>query len=342
MKRFITQTFLYAGILVLLLALMNSYYWHVSKASSFEMTEDEGLVLKYETFKQRDQVNDFNTLFLGSSRIYRHINPQLFDSLTGTTKSYNLAFSNLFPFRLNDFAVKVLNDKKRNDVTVFMELAPIASVGKNFNSMPIKKSVTIDRVQTAGSFFKTFSKGGSVAGYAEQVRYMQAFFWKYGSPGTVQQYVQKITALKQNEIKNEVNGYYALDQETSAEFLDRKLTTTDTLALTFQNPVLQRVDHLMKGKDPYFDNLMALTVRLKNAGAKEIIFVIPPRIEGHVTFIAAYYQKLEAAGFRIINLSQPDKFPELYKLEYSYDHAHLNNTGARYLTRYLATIYQQQ
>ncbi len=83
---------------------------------------------KLERLKERS--DDYDTLFLGSSRIYHQIIPQLYDRLTGergiATKSFNAAVDGMRPWKtLKATFDQILKFRPKHLRWVFIELGAI-------------------------------------------------------------------------------------------------------------------------------------------------------------------------------------------------------------------------
>ncbi len=74
----------------------------------------------------KDHIDDYDTLFLGTSRIYRHVIPKLFDGLTTEreipTKSFNAAADGMRPPEDSYVFDQILGYRPKHVRWVFLEL----------------------------------------------------------------------------------------------------------------------------------------------------------------------------------------------------------------------------
>ena len=186
--------------------------------NSYEVPE---IVERKNSFNDLIHEKEVNTVFVGSSRIFRHVNPILFDSLTGL-KSYNLGYAGLFPFRSYDFIQQLeLTDNIQH---IFIELAPLALLGKNFNSEPFVHSIDFERYKMAVSF-----AGSGAYTTAEEFKYYSGytllFLYKYSGVGISkyvnQEFFNLVDLRMNNDDDNMYNqGFLSLDDDLSLKGYD--------------------------------------------------------------------------------------------------------------------------
>jgi hypothetical protein len=332
MSKFLLRTLLFFFSIAAVILIVNIFLWSgVEDDHSFgrfEKFEEAQLANKYSEFLRLDSANTFNTLFFGTSKIYRHLDPSLYDSvLQGETRSYNLAFGNLFPFRLYDALDAVLTAKKDKGIEVFIEIAPLAKVGENYDVLQIQNSVTIERLKISNNYLQLFENKRIVS--AAFLESCNAFAWKYFSPALLKSYWEGRTAIgtwNKNAIQR--NGFVPLELEKEEIIIQRHKPV--------DYPYPPQVDPLEK-EDHFFDFMLGHVLSLKKIGLKNVYFVIPPRVyKGDHVFMATMKHKLEKKGFVVFDLSDVRKYPQFYKADLSYDRTHLNSDGARQFTMELA------
>src|SRR5690606_31912244 len=81
----------------------------------------------------------------------------------------------------------------------------------------------------------------------------------------------------------------------------------------------------------YESYLKELILKVEGYGAK-LIFIIPPRLENYSRYDRLLGILKEG---NLVNLSNPIEFPQFYRVENSFDLGHMNEKGARLLTREL-------
>lgn len=337
MKKFLVRFSVFAFLLLSAIVLLNTVLWRLadsgSRYESFQNLEEKQLVDKYNSFLQLDSMQSFNTLFFGTSKIYRHLDPLLFDSLTNNSRTYNLAFGNLFPFRLYDAIEAVMEVKLRKDVSIFIEIAPIGKVGDNYDVVPIQKSIDFDRLTITNNYLQVFESKGNIS--ATFLAACKALTWKYTAPSLMQKYLSldNDKAATHRPLGIARNGFVPLDVETDQVILERHRP------VKYPHPPITK-PLLVDNK--FFDYILETVTRLKQLGVKQVYFVVPPRIyrSDHL-LIASIKEKLKQKGLVVFDLSDAKKYPEFYESDLSYDKTHLNLKGARRFTLELANAVRQ-
>jgi hypothetical protein len=336
-KNFLTRLVIFFIPVLVAVFAMNFYLWNgytPNRLARYARFEEHQLVQKYASFLRDDSTSNYNTLFFGTSRIYRHVNPAVFDSLTGTS-SYNLGFSNLFPFRLYDMVDVVIDSKARKDVDVFIEIAPLAQIGGNYRVLPIQNSITFERLEIAFDYLrryenKTYQSSG-VWG-----RNVLAFAWKYFSFELIKNVLLGDTKTHPGWDKDGIDtkGFVPLDIENDQSYLSRRHPVDHPF--TDVNPK----DGNSVDADLFYQFMLQRLTRLKAIGVRNVYFILPPRtFKRDRLFLVTVRRQLEKDGFKVFDLSNPEKYGTLYSKEYAFDRSHLDSGGAKLLTIYLAQAF---
>ena len=148
MKTFIIKLCAFTLFIVMILSAIKStvpFYW--GQNQKFKLLEN-----KIEYFLENS--NQYDVLFFGSSRTYRHIDPLLFDSITGL-KSFNFGIagcSYLETHYLIDNLFKSL--VKKDSLIIFLqETAPWPIKDDNLHSIRSKYYLDIKRLDMALSYY---------------------------------------------------------------------------------------------------------------------------------------------------------------------------------------------
>ena len=310
--------------------------------ASYEQAE---IIERAETFHSLS--GQTNTVFIGSSRIFRHVDPALFDQHTGA-KSYNLGFAGMFPYRSYQY-LEYLNLKENEDVkNIFIELSPIARLGENFNTDPFIYSINLDQYYevidfTLNSQYNSLLKAKYLGGYS------LLFFYKYfgiGSAKYLNQYMWGPSLqTSETEKTNYHNGYISLDEDYARKgdnyadlknrnegFLNNYEKELEAYIQAYHEVKNIEVDMSQDEFTSYvIDQAEALIKKGKN-----VYFIISPRQEyDDLYYLLSQKKKLEKE-YAIIDFSNPADFPPLYTKEYSFDRVHLNKRGAELFTEELA------
>lgn len=282
---------------------------------------------------------DVNTFFLGSSHFYRQIIPKQYDLATNGY-SYNLGVQGLATPENYYLLENLLEEEAVTDAIIFIALSDLQSIApKNMytsrstyfiNNKILKQSLSIIGDETQFSFltktFRTFSFLGNyfyntigLAGFRSHFRESNHIeIDKIGSRGFL--------ALD-DDLSDDVQGREAAFKNQLAQFDKRIEKTKKTYAMIEAKPRLYNQSH--------YDYLDELTKKAEIKNNK-LFFVIPPRKNDYDNVL-----KLASAlpHNRIIDLANPEKYPEFYASENSFDIGHLNKKGAKIFTEKLADEY---
>lgn len=331
LKKFLKQTGMSSVIAILCILIINSTVFNIIEFNDrLRFFEEPDLINRYNDFKAGNVNGNYNLVFIGTSKVYRQINPVLFDSLTNYRfNSYNLAYANLFPFRMFDYSELILTQNDKIDVLV-LEMASLATLSENSSSYPIISSMDKNRLSIASDFMKRYSFGASK--YVDTYEYYSAFFWKHLKPGIGSCFIFRNPLGSYSE--TEIRGHKTLDDELKdprmieryAQFRKKPdiiKDSYDTLTLTLTNDLYLRY---------VFQEVLKYESRF---GVKVILF-IPPRNGKSNSWKQLYSNFFREKGIQVIDLSGETKYPDLYLPQNSFDRTHLNEKGAKILTEKLA------
>ena len=346
MRSFLSKLFLYSILLGICL-FITSLMIYRDNDTYYEYYEQENVLGSLNHFL--DHKDHYNTVFIGSSKTYRHIIPLLFDSLTtNNTKSYNLASEALFPFRTFEVLDRAVanNDSLR---TVVLELTPLALNKMNYNKKPAMFVTTPARTLKVVSMAAQ-TRLSVLKRVQYLVDYSRTFVYKYLGFGA-RYHFEIIAGLhadqnRQVSLAKEItanNGHLSLDEQMHLwgnESQKRKY------AEFLANPVIigastkSITPDSSRATDKYTD-LLVDYVHLLNARGIDVFFYISPRLsKKNATYI--YDQKERLSQFApVIDISSPEKYPALYSVEYSHDRSHLNSDGAEFATIEVAKQFNQ-
>lgn len=344
MKKFLLDV-ISKGILILLVCVLLSTFLYSIKGNFYNLYELPEIVNRKQEFKT--QSLGINTVFIGSSRIFRHVDPILFDSLTGL-KSYNLGYAGLFPFRSYDYLENLNLSADSAIKNVFIELSPIALLGQNFNTDPFVHSINSNRYTIVVNF-------GINAPYPPGIRF------KYLSGYSLLMAYKYLGIGSSKYLNHLLYGNFDLRVNDDADNIYTKgyLSLDDDLALQggdYENLISRRNDFLeapsknlakytsaydrfrklnFKANKDYFTDFVLNQARKLSQEGLNVYFIINPRQEyGDLVYLKN--QKQELVDFEIFDFTDPKKYPELFLEKYSYDRVHLNKEGAELFTKVLS------
>jgi hypothetical protein len=297
--------------------------------------------------KQKEVIvkpNNYNPIFIGSSRTYRHIDPNLFDSLmkqeTGVT-SYNLGLPATFApeiFFCYEQMLEQLNPNRQR--TIIMELQEVNLLApKNLNSL--KGTYWINNEYLIFSIKALWASPRRPLGH--KVVGTGTFFigWFLNHFGF--NYVTEVKAEAMDRESLEENGFSCLDEsmadkEYSASLWKRRNGfLADTTQVAKRASGQRKVQAIISDEKASEINNVLLNklnqlISLSAEKNVNLIFILPPRLPSYKTVLPLGYA---LGNLRFFDLSSPDCYPELWMLETSFDVAHMNCDGASIYTQSL-------
>lgn len=284
-----------------------------------------------------------DVVFFGSSRIYRQINPLLFDSLHSNSDnkniiSYNLGAPATFIPQNYYLLLKFLkSNSASNTKTVFVELQNIVPIGNNLTH------------QERSSYWLTFSNYFFI---------LKSTFNRNDLSFTGKKtiYFSYTNALLENLLgigyfKNSLftkdfysdfylgpkkNGFLPLDyelKEKPSEHLSERKKSLDIKELDTR--YLQSLES--KKTSNFYDKIHTSyindLINIYKENNIELIFIIPPRNSSKSLLTLS--NKINA---NVIDLST---YKQFYLPKYSFDNGHVNTSGANLFTQILFKEYKQ-
>lgn len=282
----------------------------------------------------RDQ---YNTVFMGSSRTYRQIDPEVIDTVLQSigTKSYNLgAHATFIPeyFALFDLFLDHQPDTPAVRY-VFMELTGINNI--KFANWYAPKSFYFLDLPLLTFVWKTHFSNPDLSlwrAISYTLPYVQGYVLKQLLP-LVWMSPKPIQTSYSGE---KGNGYYALDND---------LEQNQTLALQVRrgeflkdtNVLAERLNKMIRSKaehiPPVFADQLDALVRKASAKGIELYFIIPPKLK--------YYSSLATLRHypvwdRVIDMGDFSQNKDLQIARYNFDDGHFNGAGAAIYSQRLA------
>lgn len=347
MKKTITKTFIYLSVGALFMLGFSTIIYSVPVDRAYLHYEEASIIHKINYYqKNKDQIN---TLFIGTSRIYRQVAPILFDSLNhGTTVSYNAAYDNLRPYRTFDYIKYLEIDSSCK--YLFIELIPPSRIGDNYNANPALFSMDYDKYFSMWDFSLKSNYPLQFKVYY-LLRYSQAFFYKYLGFG-LKKYIGLIINNYEAELEplsyslEETRGFQSYQEDPSLQENEivaarRKKFLQDpdqTLkAIIRQSKTV--ISKQMANRDAFIDDLLRLEKNLMVRNI-EVFYIITPRRKTYdLTYIATMRAFVRG---HVIDLSSPELYPTFYQEKYSFDEEHLNEKGAKIFTKELNNAFRNK
>ena len=285
----------------------------------------------------------YNSVILGSMRLYRQLDPALFDAELATLglSTFNLAAPTTDHPEVLFLYEQLLDQNDRFRIKrAVIELQPLNYILSN--------NVTAPR----NYYWHNFSDFSYAVRYvldgnftfAEKTDYIYKYLVSYLANLT-NLYGFKALRLpsKPNSVGRDGNGYYALDDELldhdGPNFFSNRLADfmldgeqyvkqrTTTIAPDFDH---ESYSHYL---NKTFLNRIIDVIRLSDEKGVTVLFVIPPRFEAYLDVLAI---KEALPSGRVIEIANPREFADLYSVSTSFDKNYLNKAGAQKFTQYLA------
>lgn len=256
------------------------------------------------------QSNKYNTLLIGSSRVYRQLNPEILDSICGTS-SYNLGapassmMENLYTLHRMD--IEAIQ-------TLILELQPIMP----FNSVNENtyREIYIEDSYILPIHLSNYYEKKNFPSYVRSIKnYIKNIYSFY-----------KWRTLKKSNPLPANNGFKPLNMKSDG--LRNKEYRKDTLIIS------RRLKENTKMKINTYSTLEKEIIKLNNklkSQNTQLIIYLPPIFKNTVNT-----SQIENAGIPIINMYDPKQYPEFYESKNIFDKGHLNLKGANILTEKFA------
>ncbi|MCB0107894.1 MAG: hypothetical protein KDE53_18360 [Caldilineaceae bacterium] len=299
---------------------------------------------------------EFNTLFIGSSRVYRQINPALFDTMSVVpTSSFNLGCSRTFtPESFYLFKHMIEDDALNNLQYIVMELQIVTPIAPD-NRGAIQSQYYLDAEELRFAMAEVLNaedlslkrRSKMLIGYGESylrrllgINTLRTKLAILYNPASLWAGINAMVAA------NAPDGYYSLEREAreiGGEVLVRRQEfLANPAELSRRKAQAQQIyDNVatFHANPTYLTRLKQL-IALANAHHIHLIFVLPPRLQDEyfAELVPLFYQLNPAHR---IDLGNPERFADFYAMENSYDVGHLNDHGSALFTQALATQFSE-
>ena len=299
--------------------------------------------------------DDYDTLFLGSSRVYFQIIPAIFDPLAAAqglpTHSFNAGIADLRPPEDAYYLDQLLRQPPRHLRWVFIELSNLRP-GVNPNNTGTLRAVYWHDTPRLWILFQRTLFALSAA---------RSHRWKHTLENASEPldlfsqhcalYLQNLTNLGRGSI---FTGRFldldlpppALPGETLGDDLAGwipsgapEIMTGPALA-TYDKELAERRAQKQRGDpgDPVSQQAHeAMIAKIEKLGATPVLVVTPTIRKTH--FIPTPER---ARKTLVLDFSDLDRFPELYEQRYRLDNEHLNTAGAKVFTRLFAQTWADE
>jgi hypothetical protein len=300
---------------------------------------------KYDYYKVHK--DEYDTLFFGSSRIYSHVIPEVFDQTAQSQglslNSYNFGIPAMRAIDSTVLLEEVLANPPKNLKWVFFE----SILDKGYEPIPNA------RTQRA-IYWHNWKNTKFAAQYILQsneslpskalllTSHFLPFLYQQLNIGRVfNQVLPSEFSAEEQQVAAEftaTEGYYGLSDEADPKrqaFLQDQagyLGQVETLKSAMADP---NADLTLSANKKM---LLSRVIQIVEATGATPIFVEPPSLHPEKDFQAAQDQSTIKT---LLSYKDPVKFPQLYATAQRHDADHLNDAGSREFTRLLAEDFSQ-
>ena len=272
----------------------------------------------------------FDTLFIGSSRVYHQIDPQQFDAevaaLGGRTQSVNLAYDSVWPPESWYFLRRLLALRPPRLRWVFIELMAVNVSLEARNDRTLRTAYWHDWRHTVIAWRDIFaSRRGRAEKWRAAGEHAVIFLrWTVNFGRGAEALLPR--KAERPEPWRERGGFLPEN--------DRQISPADLPSY------LETVGRLGRGVPPqpadalYREALGELVAEVRRAGAQPV-FVITPTLSEREHFTGL------PEGVPVFSFADPAQYPGLYAPDHRYDAWHLNEKGAAELTSLLARLFAE-
>jgi hypothetical protein len=337
MKTFLIKFFLFSSIFFVLNLLPNLF---LSPYYGNQVYSE-----KYSYYKCNQ--GTFNTLILGSSRLYRQFNPKIFDSVLKEyqTSSFNIAAPATYNPEVYYLYEKLLEKTEPNRIKyAIIELQTLRNI--NSENLNTTRNYYWHNLKYLNFSIKYILTSNHQFGQKKKElikKYLLSYFYKTLNIF----YEYKTLADRKSNINKMLigenrDGFYPLSEHMNDlggnNDYKKRLTTFigDTTVLEEMCLNVKKAFSLTSNEkyfnEVHFKKLNHL-IKKSNKKGVHLVFIIPPRSVSYNELLAI---KEKISRNHIIEIANPEKYPNLYKVEYSFDGGHLNKKGADLFSEYIA------
>lgn len=300
---------------------------------------DRTIYAKYTDFSERSE--NFNTVIFGSSRLYRHINSQLLDSLLidHEFSTYNFAAPGTFNPATYYLYENFIDSRHSKEIDLaFIELQALSHYSES------NCTTTIASYWNNTQYLIFSLSYINRSNYSFEVKkelyscYLSSYLFGFYD---FSNYLNLFRPINTDEVGE--NGFLSLEEAMKIKRENTSLIErwqnfhSDTSNISVR---IEAANHAVTSSinlevNTYHQQyLNSLIEKSRNKGI-ELFLIIPPRLsESQYNELVPLANTLPQS--HVIELYNYSEFSDLYKSEYSFDIGHLNSKGANLFTKFLA------
>lgn len=333
-------------LLILQVCFVQSFWANVPLKSP--IWGDEVGNLKYDYYYNNTE--QYGAVFIGSSRFFRHISPGVFNSLQidKRSKSYNWGAPAFYGHKTL-FLLKDVLGRNKLPKYIFVEF--------DFGDTPNVKNLHHCRTFYPYDFYvwKTLIKSIQCSDIDLLSKWSSFKIHCINFSDNLFKVGQGFDLIRgiffNSPIGESVplrllgrmkDGYYPLDQHFADQPKDETMRRRSTQVYDHPRKLIDvkqesqmgfRAGNAKKPNNEIFFELFSSLIEQARLKGVKIIFVLSPRRGVQYEFLLPVFNRLPSGNK--IELADPDKYPEFYSPENSFDVGHLNHKGAMLFTERL-------
>ncbi|MEM6965924.1 MAG: hypothetical protein AAF573_14245 [Bacteroidota bacterium] len=329
MKKFLQRISVFLLVYIIIVQLYKVVvpqpYWQV----------DPILDIKYNDFVEH--ISSYNSLVIGSSRVYRHFVPAVFDEHTNlATTSFNFGIPATSNPESYFIAEKLLDEENLSLKTLYLEITPFATVQtQNLGKTKTYYWMNKDYIQFNAANIANPSWSYEKKLYSAYTMGV-GLFAQLLNPS-----ISKSITLKNYDTiaASMQDGYLSIEQEIEngdTSLLARKEKLLNNSSI-LEGKAATSIKNFEKGVKDY--NVEAHLAKLHDIQQKckskniELVGIILPRYPNYKEVINI---QQKVTDLKIIEMADASKYPQLYEVQYSADNGHLNEAGAHLFSKIMA------
>ncbi len=308
-----------------------------------------------------EHATDYNLIFMGSSRIVRHIDPEEFNAACDPApkiRSYNMGLGGMQPPESYYLLEKILQMKPApfRYILVELELFQTSGSWENIGTLRAEHWYTFDwyfravrlvlgsgygsarKVKTLTWYTHQWFRHSLNSGYtAQQLRPPGSITFASWQHGYEARNAEKLAAWLSSPPPNAREDLIAYNRymlETHERFLENPERLE---ALKRKSMAAFSQPNRTPGKSAHHSLIRNLIQRAKTQNV-DLIFLLTPRSYFYDQLLPLY-DALPAE--HKIELADANRYPQFYAREYSFNVGHLNEAGAQLFTKALARRFSE-
>jgi len=294
----------------------------------------------------REDKHSFDALFLGSSRVYRQLDPRVFDAVYAERgremRSFNLGTpgTRIFEALATIRWVLALRPQRLRLLVIDFNGDPLRTPRENFDTARVIRYHTLRNTIVILRGLVASGKERSVK-LLETGLHLQTAAVRATNIGRGLSWVASAASDRQPHIPQQNRGFFSLDEELrrsspALRAVLRKRYKDLHSNLGHYRSLRRRLPGRQK-RPPKINELEISLFRTLQEEAREhgvrVVFLIDSRINTRHDLVHAF--EIGAVD-TLLRFDDPDRFPELYDPENRFDIHHLNEETTKLYTRFVA------